>query len=148
MDLLMAEKGRTDMIMAEEVKTDPMIAEKVRMELTMPEKVRTDLLMAENVRTDMMMAEKVKTDMMMAEKVKTDPMIAEKVSKFILSLVNEGGDVQLHPEVLGDDGAQEVERLFRINCGVTRHDGGSCVKLVGHLLLANTFPSFPSFVPS
>ena len=42
----------------------------------------------------------------------------------LLGFLDEGADVQLPLEVLGDDGSQKAEGLHSVNCGVTEGDGG------------------------
>ena len=44
----------------------------------------------------------------------------------LLGFLDEGADVQLPLEVLGDDGSQKAEGLHSVNCGVTEGDGGRC----------------------
>ena len=41
----------------------------------------------------------------------------------LLGFLDEGADVQLPLEVLGDDGSQKAEGLHSVNCGVTEGDG-------------------------
>ena len=43
----------------------------------------------------------------------------------LLGFLDEGADVQLPLEILGNDSSQEAERLHSVNCGVTEGDGGS-----------------------